>query len=130
VTSSDPIVNTIFLQQCEEILNGMTSVEITTAMVRQLLVTASGAMPDISAVAEQLHISERTLRRRLKRESTSFRAVLNDVRNTLARRYLTGTGLAATDIATLLGYSDPENFYRAFARWNGMTPTEYRGQQE
>ena len=73
-----------------------------------------------------MNISERTLRRRLKEESTSFRAVLDDVRNRVARRYLDDTGLEIVVIASLLGYSEPENFYRAFSRWNGMTPAEYR----
>ena len=129
VNSANPAVNALFLQQCEEILNGMEAADDTTVAVRQLLVQSTEGLPDIATVAKQMNISERTLRRRLKEESTSFRAVLDDVRNRVARRYLDETGLEVVVIASLLGYSEPENFYRAFARWNGMTPAEYRRRQ-
>ncbi|NQX90053.1 MAG: helix-turn-helix domain-containing protein [Halioglobus sp.] len=122
----DPAVNALFLQQCEEILNGMEAAESITAKVRQLLVVSTAGFPDSATVAQQMNMSERTLRRRLQGESTSFRAVLDDVRNVLAQRYLAETGLEVIDIAHLVGYSEPENFYRAFVRWNGVTPAQYR----
>ena len=107
----------------------METAQTVTAEVRKLLVQSAGNFPDIATVAKQMSISESTLRRRLNEESTNFRAVLGDVTNTLAQRYLHETGLDVAIIANLLGYSDPENFYRAFARWNAMTPAEYRRQQ-
>ena len=73
-------------------------------------------------------MSERTLRRKLKNESVSFRALFDEVRDLLAIEYLTKTTLTVADIAHLLSYSETVNFRRAFVRWNGMTPSEYRQQ--
>ncbi len=75
-----------------------------------------------------MHVSERTLRRRLGAESTTFRATAEEVRDLLAREYLIETELTVADIAHLLGYSETVNFRRAFVRWNGVTPGAYRQQ--
>ena len=77
-------------------------------------------------VAERLYVSERTLRRRLEAESTSFRAVFDEIRDLLAREYLAKTELTIADIAHLLDYAETVSFRRAFVRWNGITPSGYR----
>ncbi len=74
-------------------------------------------------------MSQRTLRRRLNAESTSFRATLDEIRDLLAREYLTDTQLTVADIAHVLDYSETVNFRRAFVRLNGVTPSDYRQQQ-
>ena len=119
----------VFHQQCEEILRGLNSVEKTTAAVRQLLIQSAGEFLDIAQVAESLHVSERTLRRRLEAESTSFRSTFEEIRDLLSREYLADTDLTVADIAHLLDYSETVNFRRAFVRWNGVTPSQYRQQQ-
>jgi AraC-like DNA-binding protein len=119
----------VFQQQCEEMLRGLNSVEKTTAAVRQLLIQSAGDFLDIAQVAESLHVSERTLRRRLEAESTSFRATFEEIRDLLAREYLAKTELTVAEIAHLLDYAETVNFRRAFVRWNGVTPSEYRQQQ-
>jgi len=119
----------VFQQQCEEILRGLNSAEKTTAAVRQLLIQSAGDFLDISQVAESLHVSERTLRRRLEAESTSFRSIFEEIRDLLAREYLAATELTVADIAHLLNYSETVNFRRAFVRWNRITPSQYRQQQ-
>jgi len=116
----------VFQQQCEEMLRGLVAVDKTTAAVRQLLIQSAGRFPGISEVADCLHISERTLRRRLNNESTSFRAIVDEIRDLLARDYLTKTELTIADIAYLLDYAETVSFRRAFARWNRLTPSEYR----
>ena len=116
----------VFHQQCEEMLRGLNSVEKTTAAVRQLLIQSAGDFLDIVQVAERLHVSERTLRRRLEAESTSFRATFEEVRDLLAREYLAETELTVAEIAHLLDYAETVNFRRAFVRWNNVTPSEYR----
>ncbi|MGB5621878.1 MAG: helix-turn-helix transcriptional regulator, partial [Gammaproteobacteria bacterium] len=77
-------------------------------------------------VADRLHLSERSLRRRLAAESTSYRKLLNQVRETLARAYLLDTGLRVEEIAERLGYSDAANFSHAFRRWTGTSPGRFR----
>ena len=119
----------IFQQQCEEMLRGLDSVEKTTAAVRQVLIESAGNFFGIAQVAESLHVSERTLRRRLEAESTSFRSTFEEIRNLLAREYLAATELTVAEIADLLDYAETVNFRRAFVRWNGVTPSHYRQQQ-
>ncbi len=116
----------VFQQQCEEILRGLNIAEKTTAAVRQLLIQSAGDFIDIAQTAERLHVSERTLRRRLEAESTSFRTIFDEIRDLLARQYLAATELTVADIAHLLDYSETVNFRRAFVRWNGVTPSDYR----
>ena len=118
----------VFHQQCEEMLRSLTTGEKVTTEVRRLLLQSAGDFLDISKIAEHLNMSERTLRRKLKNESVSFRALFDEVRDLLAIEYLTKTTLTVADIAHLLSYSETVNFRRAFVRWNGMTPSEYRQQ--
>ena len=80
-------------------------------------------------VARHLCVSPSTLRRRLRAESTSYQQLLDQVRRyrcekTLARRWLPGKCLASE-----LGFSQPNSFYRAFGRWTGMTYTQYKRAQ-
>jgi AraC-like DNA-binding protein len=126
VKNADASDHVVFNMQCEEMLNGLTSADKTTSSVRQLLMESAGEFLSISQVAERLFVSERTLRRRLKSESTNFKAVLEEIRNLLARRYLSQTNMSVTDIAHMLDYAETVNFRRAFRRWNGQIPSQYR----
>ncbi|MFT7177100.1 MAG: AraC-like DNA-binding protein [Candidatus Azotimanducaceae bacterium] len=119
----------VFHQQCEEMLRSLNSVEKTTTAVRNLLIQSAGEFLNISQAAERLYVSERTLRRRLAAESTSFRATFDEIKDLLAREYLADTQLTVAEIAHLLDYSETVNFRRAFVRWNGATPSQYRQQQ-
>ncbi len=119
----------IFHQQCEEMLRSLNSVEKTTTAVRQLLIQSAGDFLNLEQVADRLHISARTLKRRLKDESTSFRSTVEEIRDLLAREYLSKTELTVAEIAHLLDYAETVNFRRAFVRWNGITPSQYRQQQ-
>ena len=128
VRTGDPTTNVLFSQECEELVSGMTEVDETTANVRRLLIHSAGSFLRISEVAEKLHITERTLRRRLTAEGTNFRTIFDDIRNTLARNYLSKTSLSVVEIADILNYSEATNFHRAFQRWNSTTPADYRHQ--
>lgn len=119
----------VFHQQCEEMLRSLNSVEKTTTAVRQLLIQSAGDFLNLEQVADRLHISARTLKRRLKTEATSFRSTLEEIRDLLAREYLSTTELTVAEIAHLLNYAETVNFRRAFVRWNGITPNQYRQQQ-
>ena len=126
VRTGDPTTNVLFSQQCEELVSGMTEVDETAAIVRRLLIHSVGNFLSISEVAEQLHVTERTLRRRLAAEGTDFRTIFDDIRNTLAQNYLRKTSLSIVEIADLLNYTEATNFHRAFQRWNSTTPSDYR----
>ena len=84
--------------------------------------------PGTRAVAERLHISERTLRRRLHEEGTTFKALLDDIRRQLAIQYLEQPELGIAEIAFMLGFSQTPAFSRAFKRWTGVAPIEQRKQ--
>ena len=76
-------------------------------------------------VAARFSISNRTLRRRLQKEATSYQEILDDVRAELARHYLTKEKREIDEVAFLLGFSDPSAFTKAFRRWTGQTPADF-----
>jgi AraC-like DNA-binding protein len=86
-----------------------------------LLELLPSGVSSIEAVAERLAVSKRTLQRRLQDEGTSYQMVLGAVRERLAKHYLTRTTISGAEIALLLGFNDPNSFYRAFQRWTGNT---------
>ena len=128
VTTANAAGHVIFQQQCEELLRELNGVENFSAAIRRLLIHSGGELPDINQVAERLYVSESTLRRRLRNESTNFRAICDEVRNVLACEYLTTTPLTLAEIASLLDYAEAASFRRAFIRWNQTTPSQYRVQ--
>ncbi len=71
-------------------------------------------------------MSRRSLQRSLREEETSFRKILSDTRERLARHYLSHSDMAAAEISFLLGYDDPNSFFRAFRSWTGTTPESLR----
>lgn len=75
-------------------------------------------------IASHMALSERSLQRKLKEEGTSFQEILDEVRLSLAERYLKDAELSLQDIATLLGFSEVSTFHRAFKRWTGRSPRQ------
>jgi AraC-like DNA-binding protein len=80
----------------------------------------------MEAIARKLALSKRTLQRRIEAEGTSYQEILKETRNALARHYLEKTALPAAEIAFLLGFDEPNSFYRAFRTWTGTTPDSVR----
>lgn len=79
-------------------------------------------------IAQSLHLSQRTLQRRLAEEGQSFGDILQNTRRELAQNYLRDSQLSINEIAYLLGFSEQANFTRACKRWFGQAPSEYRRQ--
>jgi AraC-like DNA-binding protein len=100
-----------------------TFMEQVPAAIEQLLATGSLS---VEALARALGTSTRTLQRRLTEEGTSFRDVVENVRADLARAYLGDLKLGLGDVAFRLGYAEVSAFLRAFKRWTGMTPSQFR----
>ena len=82
--------------------------------------------PGTAAVAAKLHMSPRSLQRRLQSEGTSLAKVLFELRRDLALRYLRDPRIAIGEVGFLLGFLDGAAFQRAFKRWTGSTPAQYR----
>lgn len=78
------------------------------------------------SVAVALHMSLRSLQRRLKEEGTSYKDLLEETRRELASHYMAESHLSINEITYLLGFSEPSNFSRAFKRWTGKSPSAYR----
>ncbi len=83
-------------------------------------------LPGFEAVAQALNMSPRTLRRRLEAEGTSYQRLKDRARRDSAIAYLGRAELSISDVAELLGFSDPSAFYRSFKRWTGRSPGDYR----
>ena len=91
-----------------------------------LLRLLGGHRPDLREVAKDLGMSVRTLQRRITVEGSSFRQLVSDARRELAKHYLLDPSLELAETACLLGYEDPNSFFRAFREWEGATPSEWR----
>jgi AraC-like DNA-binding protein len=89
----------------------------------------TGRRPTIEDIANELHISPRTLQRRLQDEGFNFQRVLEEARHQLARHYLSSSVLELTEAAYLLGYEDANSFVRAFRTWEGVPPARWRERQ-
>lgn len=93
---------------------------------RDLMVLHNSSYPTQEILAEKLHISLRTLRRRLSSHGSGYRLLLENSRRRDALRLLDNPALEIRAVAELLGYINPANFTRAFRQWTGKTPSEYR----
>lgn len=91
-----------------------------------LLEMLASGQYSMTYTASRLAISNRTLQRRLKAEGTTFQKVLDELREEMARHYLVTTDFTSAEISFLLGYEEPNSFYRAFRGWTGNTPEVVR----
>ena len=91
-----------------------------------LLESLPSGQSSADLIARRLAMSKRTLQRRLNEEGTTFLEILNATRMQLANHYLSNTALSNTEISFLLGFGDPNSFFRAFHDWTGKTPERAR----
>lgn len=124
---ADPDLHDMMIARCKAVA-GAGGPGGLSNRVRQALMDDSGCSPGLGTLARQLNLSPRSLNRRLAAEGTGYRALLDEVRQTLARELLWHSDLAVEGIADRLGYRDPSNFNRAFRRWFGVSPGTLRRQ--
>ncbi len=102
------------------------STSLSAKIRRRLREMPPSAWPDFATLAQQFHASAATLRRRLDDEGQSYRSILDDLRRDLAITLLSDTQQGITEIAAALGFAEPSAFHRAFKKWTGARPGEYR----
>jgi AraC-like DNA-binding protein len=96
------------------------------ARVEAFVAAALPGGTDVDDVARAMHMSARTLQRRLEQEQTRFGEVLDRARLDVARRLLADRGVTMADVAARVGFSDVATFSRAFKRWTGQPPGQWR----
>lgn len=112
---------------CKQLVAAIPVNDTMTAQLRkQLIATMDGGDVSIEAIAKKLATSSRTLQRRLAEENTSYNDVLAEVRIDFAKRYLSRGTMSASEVAYLVGFTEPPAFFKAFKRWTGMTPKEFQ----
>ena len=89
----------------------------------------AGQKPRLEDVALEMRVSSRTLQRRLLEEGITFHSLVEEARREMAQHYLRQPSLELNETAYLLGYEDPNSFIRAFHRWEGTSPGEWRSTQ-
>lgn len=113
-------------QVCQRELDRLVANETLGARVRRLLLEKQRGFPTLAVTARMLHMTSRTLHRRLVAEGTSYRAQLEAVRHTLAVEHVKSGRFSMDEIAYRLGYTDLANFRRAFKRWESLPPSRFK----
>ncbi|MFE8071268.1 AraC family transcriptional regulator [Marinobacteraceae bacterium S3BR75-40.1] len=125
---ANPVTRRLAEEQCEAALRQAQVRESIVMRVRQRLESAGDSLPDMERLAGEMHMTSRTLRRQLESFGVRYQELVNQIRMERAQRLLTSTRRPVEAIAEQLGYSDPSNFGRAFRRWTGVSPSDYRRQ--
>jgi AraC-like DNA-binding protein len=118
---ADPVATQLAREQCERELLALGRDDRTVARVRELMPLPEGFRA-LEEIAQSMHVSPRTLKRRLADQGTSYSELLDELRQERALLLLRDESLSIEQIAERLGYSDAANFTRAFRRWTGKTP--------
>ncbi len=125
---SSPAARTLAEELCADLASRRRDAGGLAQQVRILLAQRIAFDPSAAGVARALAVGERTLRRRLAADGTSYQALLDEVRISLAERLLAVGTLSVADVAQRLGYSESASFIHAHRRWHGTTPTARSGE--
>jgi AraC-like DNA-binding protein len=123
---ANPLMARVCEEQCRQMLAKRRVRAGVAGQVRDRLARSPTAKLSLDAIADELHMATRTLRRRLEQEGTSFRDLLDEARQAMAEELLLISDMKLDEIASRLSYAEPAAFIHAFKRWKGMSPTAYR----
>ena len=127
IPTYNPALLMVLQEFAEKIIEQNSKNQNIVSEVRTILLKAgNNSIPKEEEIAKILHISKRTLQKKLQDKGTSFLKILDEYQRELAVSYLNSQSVSNKEIAWVLGYNDISNFYRAFKRWTGMTPNEFR----
>ena len=126
-TGGNPELFEVLESHARMLLDQVPSPADIVGRVREAIETElRGGNPQLESVARRLAMSPRTLQRRLRDHGLLFNDLLNSMRFRAAKSYLAQGDIAGTEVAFLLGFVEQSSFNRAFKRWSGQTPTEFR----
>lgn len=128
--TADALAARIAEHECQRELALFGPGEDVIRRIRAALVNERGSYPDLPTMAQRLHMSARTLMRRLDQVGSSYRQLLDEARRRDGIRLLGDPALTLADIAHRLGYSSAASFSRAFRAWTGQSPGQYRMRRE
>jgi AraC-like DNA-binding protein len=120
----------IFAAQCKQICASLVEEGTFTEVIRQHLLQLPNQIASLENIADRLHMTPRTIQRKLADENTSYLELVENVRRNLAVEYLKTTALTIDDIAVRLGYADAPSFSHAFKRWTGKSPGALRARRQ
>lgn len=126
VNNADPAMLGFFESQANKIIKELENNSWFNKVEKEILKNIGDKQITIEFVASNLGVSVRTLQNYLKKESKKFNDALNKVRKNLSEHYMKNTTLDDVTISFLLGYSEVSSFYRAFKKWNGVSPKNMR----
>ncbi|MCB2378839.1 AraC family transcriptional regulator [Hymenobacter sp. BT635] len=126
VINANPVLFPLFEQHAAALLARLRTPSLPDRVKREIVELLKGAEPTLATVADRLTMGVRTLQLKLKETGHTYQQLLDAVRHELARRHLLDAQLSTTDIAFLLGYSEPSAFVRSFKKWTGQTPGAFR----
>ena len=125
--NADPVLGAYLRKQADLLVERVAAPKaVSRECARRIAERLGSGEPSQTAIARQRGLSERTLQRRLAAAGATFNGLLGEARRTIAMSYLADRKLAAYEVSFLLGYREPATFFRAFKRWTGKTPQQYR----
>ena len=122
---SDPEMLRLHLAQADQRLHEMDSISVPER-VKMILESSGHFHWDRDHMARRLHMSRRTLQRKLSKAGTTFQELFDHYRHQASLTLLKDAELTTVEVGNLLGFSEPSTFYRAFKRWEAITPGAYR----
>ena len=130
LVTGDPGLARVNDEQTQAYLDSFLAQTTSREVVDKIVEKLPDGPPNQQQIADAMHVSNRTLQRKLKDEGTSFMDLLQDTRLQLARKYLRQPNRSVVETSYLLGFSEPSTFSRAFKRWTGVAPAEFRDTPE
>lgn len=127
LAQADPTLRVGMEERAARLAAERSAPDALVTRVRELVARGvRDALPDLEAAAAALELSPPALKRRLADRGTSYSKIVDDTRRQLALGYIADTSLSLVDVAYLCGFSEQSAFNRAFKRWTGLPPGEYR----
>lgn len=123
---ADPQTTRLITEFCEQQLSELTAEVSVVGAVSALIYAQISAPPTLDQAAAKIGLSSRSLRRHLQSSGTTYQSILNDARKALATKLLRDTDEPVSAIAYEVGFENPSHFGRAFKKWSGHSPSEFR----